>query len=295
MIPCGWGLMILPRRARWLSAGALAIASLSTHQLIQPRLDYDVAARTIAAEYSPGDIVVLETGWDDNAFRYELMLALPPDAPILRTLPWVNNRTAPEPVVPHIESDLRAHRRVWVVNWLQPSQVIPFLDAGNDGFRRILSRESSTGHEYATLYHDVTVRAVLFERPDLTSAPHQYGNLFTLHDAILSLTLRPNAPLHVDLWWSALSPVPQDYSVGVFLLDSSGKAVAQDDHAPGDKPTSAWTPGTLTFDRHTLRGIVAPGVYSVAVRVYWYQADNKPLLSEGQPYIIVGTVTVADS
>ena len=91
------------------------ILTLALPQVIQPRLDSEAAARALATAYQPGDAVILETGWDDNAFAYEIGEALPAGAAITRTLPWTNDRTGGAPVVPEIEPVLQSHTRVWVV------------------------------------------------------------------------------------------------------------------------------------------------------------------------------------
>jgi Dolichyl-phosphate-mannose-protein mannosyltransferase len=293
----GYGLSLLNRRAGAVLALSLAAISLASPTTIQPRLDYHVAAQAVATEYTPGDLIVLETGWDDNAFRYELMLALGDSAEpqIIRTLPWVDNREPGQPVVPHVEDAIRAHRRVWVVNWLQPSQVIPYLEDGADGFVRVLARQTSTGEQYQRLFTDTTVRAVLFERPAADASPRMYGDMFALRGALIPQVIRQGDRLHVDLWWSALKPLPLDYSAGVFLLDSQGNVRTQHDGPPGDKPTTQWATNALTFDRHSLPipRDLPPGQYRVAVQIYWY-GDRVPLPVGGEKYAIIGAIQVAD-
>lgn len=297
MAICAYGLSQLDRRARSSLAVALLVLLPATALPLQPRLDYQVAAQAVAAEYTPGDLVVLENGWDDNAFRYEIMLALGDSAEplIIRTLPWVDNRQMPIPVVPQIEDLLRAHRRVFVVNWLQPPQVIPFLDQGNDGFIRTISREVSVGAQYLNLYKDNVIRVVMFERPVPAAfgAVRQFGDLFALHDAILPAEITRGQSLHVDLWWTALKTSPLDYSAGVFLLDASGAVQAQQDGPLADQPTSTWSTDTLKFDRHTLSLplTLTPGTYRVGVQVYWY-GDRTPLLVGTGKFTILDDILV---
>ncbi len=297
MLVSGYGLSLVERRPQRLLALALVVVMLTTTEFSQPRLDYHVAAQAVATQYTPGDLVILENGWDDNAFRYELMLALPGgeanEPQIVRTLPWVDNRKTPTPVVPQVEDTIKAHQRVWIVNWYQPSQVIPFLDQGNDGFIRAITRETPEGEQYKTLYDAPMVREVLFERPDLTAQPRVYGDLLALRAVVFSDQSVRGTPLHVDLWWSALKPLPLDYSVGVFLMDSSGTVKAQHDGPPGDQPTTKWTPDSLVFDRHSLAipGDLPAGHYQIGVHVYWY-GDGQPLPVAGQKYANVGEVEV---
>jgi 4-amino-4-deoxy-L-arabinose transferase-like glycosyltransferase len=297
MLVCGYGLSLVNQRAANVLALSLVAVFLAVPTVIQPRLDYNVAAQAVASEYTPGDLIILETGWDDNAFRYELMLALGDSAEphIIRTLPWVDNRQPGQSVVPQVEDSLKASRRVWIVNWLQPSQVMPFLDKDGAGFIRVLTRETSTGAQYRNLYDDRTIRAVLFERPIPDKETRIYGDLLALRDTLVPGSIGLGQAVHVDLWWSALKPLPADYSVGVFLLDANGHAYPQHNGPPGDRPTTEWQPGALTFDRHTLEipSDLSPGVYKVGVQVYWY-VDRVPLPVNGEKYAIIGELRVED-
>jgi hypothetical protein len=297
MLICGYGLSLLNPQVRRIFVVALIAVALVTTDFIQPRLDYHLAAQAVAADYTPGDLIILEDGWDDNAFRYELMLALPaaPEPEIIRTLPWVGNRFVIKPVVPQVEDQIKAHRRVWVVNWLQPPQVIPYLDQGNHNFVRVLTRETSTGAQYKGLYDDTIVRAILFERLTFAEPPRVYGEILALRDTLVPSIVERGRNLHIDLWWSALKIPLLDYSVGVFLLDSAGKVRGQHDIPPGKIPTTRWEPGILTFDRHTIP--IPPdlplGTYKVGVQVYWY-GDRVPLTVAGEKYAIIGEVRLGD-
>ncbi len=294
MLMAAYGVGTLDRRAGVILAGAFALVTLVTPQTIQPRLRSDLTAQAVAAAYSPGDLVILETGWDDNAFQYELSLALPDGAQIVRTLPWVGNPLTAEPVIPHIADAIAASRRVWIVQWLQPSAVIPYLEGESSDFRRVRTLEIPTGDEYAREYPaNPLVTAVLFERPDLAHDPIVFGDLFALRDAVLPESAAAGDALHVDLWWEATQSPALDYSVGVFLLDAGGATVADHQGPPGETPTTAWAVGDVVFDRHTLAlpPDLPPGAYTVLVNVYWY-GDMQPLDAGGQTLVGVGTVMV---
>jgi len=275
----GCGLAALARSARLALIGVTLISVIGAPGVVQPRLDYLTAAQAVAADYSPGDLIVLETGWDDDAFRYELIHALGDSAAgsILTTLAWVNNYTPNVPVVPQIEPQIAGTRRVWVINWLQPAQLMPFLDKSGDSFSPLITRQTSVGSQYAAIYPDPTVREVLYMRPPSIVA-RRYSDLFTLDSTLVSDTAQPGHDLHVDLWWTATQPPPHDYSIGVFLLNAQGISAAQQDSPPGTTPTTSWLSGVQHADRHTLRlpATLAPGTYSIAIAVYWY-GDGKRL------------------
>lgn len=293
----GAGLALLDRRAGAILALAWLALTVADPGVIQPRLPGDRAAAVVADSYSPGDVIVLETGWDDNAFLYEIERAVPDDAPrVIRTLPWVDH-TLPthQPPMPQLEGTLRRARRVWVVQWLQPGQVLAALDEGALGYRRVQTVEVPLGADYAALYPEhPAIEIALFERPEPAGDPLLFGDALALHDAILPPEALPGGRLQVDLWWAAQAPLDRDYSVGVYLLaPGEDTVIAQHDAAPGRAPTSAWAPGEWTFDRHTLAlpEDLPPGDYRVAVSVYWY-GDLEPLAVEGAPRAVIGTVPV---
>ncbi len=296
MLICGYGLSHLPQPARGLFAAGAVLALLTRAEEIQPRLNYDRVAEALAAQYSPGDLIVLETGFDDNAFQYELALAVPDDHPtIIRTLPWVElgRPERHKSVVEQVAGLLRTHRRVWVVHWLQPAVLLPYLDAGNAGFWRVLTQTTPTGERYQQLYPDhPLVQVNLYERPALDGEPTVFGDLFALHDAVIAPRARAGDSLHVDLWWMATAAPPLDYSVGVYLMPlDADRVLAQHDGPPGDRPTSQWTLGTPVFDRHTLRlpERLSPGTYRLVVGVYWF-GDGQLLRSGEQSYVTIGQV-----
>lgn len=293
----GAGLALLDRRASAILALAWLVVMVVDPGVIQPRLPGDQAAAVVASGYSPGDVIVLETGWDDNAFLYEIERAVPDDAPrVIRTLPWVDHtRATQESPLAHLDGTLQRARRVWVVQWLQPGQVLTALDEGLYDYRRVQTVEVPLDADYAALYPEhPAIRVALFERPDLAGEPLRFGDALALHDALVPREASPGGRLHVDLWWTAQAPLDRDYSVGVYLLaPDSDRVLAQDDAAPGHTPTSAWTPGELHFDRRTLvlPHDLPPGDYRVAVSVYWY-GDMTPLDVEGAPRAVIGAMPV---
>lgn len=306
MLGAGVGLARLPVRAGRVLASTAVLMMLITPVVIQPSLPLDAVAAALAADYSPGDLIVLETGWDDRSTAYELAQALPQeaDATILPTLPWVSHVGAGQAALPFVQPTLEDAARVWVVQWFQAPSVLPYLDDPASGFTRAITHSISTGADYAARYPDhPTITAALFEHLDTENAADvTFGDLFTLDYALLPDMITPGSgsgpALHVDLWWSALDVPALDYSAGVFLLDETGAVLAQMDGPPGGTPTTAWQPGARYFDRHTLDvpADLPPGDYNIGVTVYWYgdgvplEITNGPLETAAGSLVTVGRV-----
>jgi 4-amino-4-deoxy-L-arabinose transferase-like glycosyltransferase len=76
--------------------------------------------------------------------------------------------------------------------------------------------------------------------------------------------------LHLALYWQTETRLEKSWVVFTHLVDAEGRVVAQHDGVPafGRHPTTAWQPGELIVDVHTLRGDVAPGTYTFVVGMY---------------------------
>lgn len=272
--------------------GAWVVVTLVTPTVIQPRIDSDGAARLLAADYAAGDLIVLEAGWDDNAFAYELRRELP-NAEIIRTITRADMYSDEKDLLPAITPQLESHRRVWVVQWLQAPQIMKALEEGAVGFMPIMRRELPVNAVYSQRFGDSVIKMVLYEKPHLDVMPRQFGNLFRLRDALPPTRVQAGERLPIDLWWSVLEQPTLDYSVGVFVLDGAGAVRADHNGSPSDKPTTQWTVGDVYFDRHTLTlpADLPIGRYSLVVKVYWY-GDNEALLVNGQPYVTIGEIEV---
>lgn len=85
-------------------------------------------------------------------------------------------------------------------------------------------------------------------------------------------TARSGTDLHLVLYWQAVAPVAESYTVFTQLLDESGTPVAQQDNLPveGLAPTDTWQPGTLIRDpyRLSIPASAVPGTYQLWVGMY---------------------------
>jgi hypothetical protein len=148
------------------------------------------------------------------------------------------------------------------------------------------------------LHREEQIFVYRYDRPgDQTLAT--FGGLFELKRVDLSASeINPGDTLRVNLLFKAFKQPPVDYSISVFLLDSSGNSVTQNDSSPfeGRAPTSDWQAGDVKFDSHSLTANLAPGEYQVGGKIYWY-ADPKPLSVTGADtgtsnYFLTGKIIV---
>jgi hypothetical protein len=85
-------------------------------------------------------------------------------------------------------------------------------------------------------------------------------------------TVSPGESLTLDLYWSSLAPVSEDYTVFIHLLDEAGNLAGQGDGSPvnGRYPTSAWSSGELVLDRHVIpvSNEIPSGHYTLIAGLY---------------------------
>jgi hypothetical protein len=120
---------------------------------------------------------------------------------------------------------------------------------------------------------EVIDRRRIFEPP-----PMDQQTQVQLGDSILLLgydywqePLTGGARLTARLYWQALAPLNQDYTVFVQVIGPDGALVGQHDSLPanGRLPTSAWEVGEIISDRHQIDfPITQPGPYQVIVGMY---------------------------
>ncbi|HXV43657.1 MAG TPA: hypothetical protein VEC96_11395, partial [Anaerolineae bacterium] len=78
--------------------------------------------------------------------------------------------------------------------------------------------------------------------------------------------------VNVTLYWRALRPQTQDYTVFTQLLDAQGQQVAGHDSVPanGEAPTSAWPVNAVQADPHRIElpADLPPGEYTLIIGLY---------------------------
>jgi len=95
---------------------------------------------------------------------------------------------------------------------------------------------------------------------------------------------RPGEGLYVTLYWQALAPVPEDYTVFTHLLGppnlkTDGPVWAGHDGEPGGGscPTSGWQVGEWVLDQHELQipPDTPPGVYQLEAGMYLLETGER--------------------
>ncbi|MCC6192662.1 MAG: glycosyltransferase family 39 protein [Anaerolineales bacterium] len=136
-----------------------------------------------------------------------------------------------------------------------------------------------------------SVRLAAFTLPDPSIAPEAIPHpqeIVAGESPLLKLrgfefgTAAPGGQVDIALYWEALAPMTEDFTVFVHLLDESGALIAQHDGQPQDgrAPTAWWSPGDLFRDVHplSLPADLPAGRYQVDVGLYrWDTGQRLPL------------------
>ncbi|MCI0713762.1 MAG: glycosyltransferase family 39 protein [Chloroflexi bacterium] len=289
---CAFGLRRLPALVRRPAVVVLALSFLLTNQEVQPRLATIDAVDVLAEHIMPGDLVLLETGADDNVFWYEIQL-LDRDVDVIRTLPWVKaraSRNGPQPVAPQIEADISNHNRVWVIQWLQPTQAKPYL-LGIRDFQRLMDVETSTGETYQERFPDETVLLTMFARRGLFEKPLTFGDELQLAGVVLPERFEAGHTFHIDLWWRSLKSPVRGYRILYVLRGPNGRLIPG--HVTPANMRLHHDRAQLQFWRHSfdIPADLPPGSYRIRLYLYpWWATE--PLQVDGGDFATIGRVHI---
>jgi 4-amino-4-deoxy-L-arabinose transferase-like glycosyltransferase len=176
-ILAGLGFVQLPRRVGITVLAVLLAFTVYREQPIQPRGAMPLLAQAMAEDFRPDDLIVVETGWSDDEFIYEIRYELGWDINIIRTLQWVDGRGEDKLVVLEIEDQLRAAERIWVIHWNQPPSVVPWLQGNSDLYAEVSYTRHTVGPEVEAYMDglfariDGDYRLYLFENQNPTPPP----------------------------------------------------------------------------------------------------------------------------
>ena len=112
---------------------------------------------------------------------------------------------------------------------------------------------------------------------------------------LLGYTLRPSqSDLALTLYWQAVVPPTEDYTLFVHLLGEDGRLLAQWDGQPvaGLYPTSAWPVGEIFTQqvRLPLPAAAPPGRYDLLAGMYTYPDLQRLSVESSRPYAQDGLV-----
>ncbi len=290
------GMTALPPLPRRLLIGLWAGWMALTAAGDLPRLNSHLAAQAIADGYSVGDMVLLETGFDDAAFGYQIERSLPAYGQRIFRSYYEYDYPDDPAMMAALDRALANTQRVWLVYWNVPPRMADKLSGL--GFVRLERVRLPVGSGDPLYQRDPWMTVSLWARPQAfpNQPPVRYDAIGLTLEGV---TLAPALPqgtdrLYLDSWWSPAVPIDRDYTVGAFLLNEAGQTVAESFAPPPDQPMRAWPVGGLSALRHRfeLPPDLPAGEYSLRVVVYWYQTPDAPVLADGQPFVTVGHVLI---
>lgn len=132
----------------------------------------------------------------------------------------------------------------------------------------------------------------------LLTPPARFGGSIELLGYDMPAGVAAAAALDLRLLWRAARLVASDYTLFVHLLDQQGQMIAQEDGFPagGLYPTSAWRPGEVVEDRHSLPLPPAAAGQELRIALGWYRLDTGQRLSlDGETIgqaLVLGPVAV---
>ncbi len=102
----------------------------------------------------------------------------------------------------------------------------------------------------------------------------------------------PGSPLRLVLYWRALQPMEESYTVFAHLLDGDGKVAAQMDGLPagGSRPTTSWMEGEFVRDEREIKLPATAGKLRVEVGLYLAATGGRLLLPDGQSQVLLDEV-----
>jgi hypothetical protein len=113
--------------------------------------------------------------------------------------------------------------------------------------------------------------------------------------------VQPCDVLHLESWWTANAPIPQDYSMTISLNPPDEDGIARTDGAPANSQMRLWQPGNWIIDERDL--VVPcdapPGEYFIIMGVYDWTNNNAglPVFPDGwlQAHLTGFSITSAPS
>ncbi len=256
----GIGLAQWEERVRWGSVALLAwIALAPWHPFdMRPRYSDDLPVRdlmrALAERFGPDDVLVIDPNFGESlrwGWWYYEPLYFP---------------RGPVPIAPN---GTDAGPRVWHL-----------VRQGNVDEQVLHTVE--TGRIFTEFWGPWYFIASLYEGPPLAEGVLLEGSVRYRGGALTTGTLyRPGDTLTAQTWWDVNAQPSRDYSLGLYVVDASGRTVAQTDGGPrgpyAGERTAAWLPERVYRDerRVQLPEDLPPGDYAVRVAIYRWEDGER--------------------
>jgi hypothetical protein len=299
----GLGLTAFERYGALWIAALVVVNGLLVTSAYYVKPPWRQMAADIAAADPSGEPVLVDVEGEHAALWYHLSLVLPVNVEQLVRLPPQEAESIDPTVslyylrehyradfVPRLQGILAGTDGTWLAYWGDVAKKHDVFDVlAAEGFVRTATLPYT--------HHGYPIYAYRYDRASaLQHTLAQFGDAITLRRVAWPATVQPGESFSVLLWWATDAPLPQDYTVSAFLLDSTGVLRAQRDSYPADgsAPTSGWTPGSFVFDAHrlSLPRDLAPGAYTVGVKLYTWWDGAILRTADAAEYYTAGTITV---
>jgi len=105
--------------------------------------------------------------------------------------------------------------------------------------------------------------------------------------------VRPGEAVRLILYWRALRPVEQNYTVFTHILEPPQTLWGQEDRPP-DPPTSRWQVGIVYSESYTLRvkPETPPGFYEIEVGLYRPETGERLRLPDSRDFVLLSRIRV---
>jgi len=160
----------------------------------------------------------------------------------------------------------------------------------------ILSQEPPAG---SIVSEGSVVTLVVSSGPRLTLNANLDNKVLLMACDLENDSLKPGETLQITLYWRALQPMQENYTVFVHVARPDGAILIQRDVQPrdGTHPTGSWVTGELVGDPHELSipGDAPPGTYWLKVGMYSPATmERLPVVDPGQAAVEQDSVLVKE-
>jgi mannosyltransferase len=279
-----WGVMSWSRLRRSLGVGvAVILLAVSSYGLLSYYTDeaydkgrYGQMMAYIQANARPGDALILANRLQRPIFEYYQPASL---AGAAYFFPLVGYALEDPRTARDLEEIASQHPRLWLVRFGNPAEYDP-----DDTLIRWLAAHGSKAYFGGWVDADLSLY-VMARGPTDQAIQHPLraclgdevellGYSLTTPEELLDSAGQVAAgdTLLLSLYWQALSPMAERYTVFTHLLDSQNRIAAQMDSEPqgGGLPTDRWAAGQVVRDSYALAipADAAPGTYLLEVGMY---------------------------